>query len=412
MVAGTLYTYPESFRGTKVRVTANLAGVKDLKVVEVKQNDKAHHHVPAFESEDKKIKLYEANAISFFLANEQLRGGKCPVQQAQVLQWLEYGSVTVQSAVASWVYPALSLVEHCDKTLQQAKHELKQVLHCMDEHLKKRTFLVGERLTLADVSMAADLMLAYVHVADETFRKPYPNTNRWFTTVVNQPEFKKASGEVKLCVKEAKFDANLLKKNKECAKPEQPKKEQPKKEEKPKKEAENEEEEDDTMADEPKHNDPFAAMPKGTFNMDEFKREYSNKDTKTVALPYFWKNFDKECNSLWYCEYKYPEELNLVFMSSNLIAGMFQRIEKLRKNAFASMAVWGENKNNTIAGVWAWKGQDLVFPLSPDWTTDYESYNWRKLNPEDAKDRALVDQFFLWEGDLSGKKFSDGKIFK
>jgi elongation factor 1-gamma len=43
---------------------------------------------------------------------------------------------------------------------------------------------------------------------------------------------------------------------------------------------------------------------------------------------------------------------------------MFQRIEKLRKNAFASMAVFGEANNNTIAGVWFWKGQDLVFPVS------------------------------------------------
>jgi len=99
-------------------------------------------------------------------------------------------------------------------------------------------------------------------------------------------------------------------------------------------------------------------------------------------------------------------------MSANLIAGMFQRIEKLRKNAFASMCVWGENKNNTIAGVWMWKGQELAFPLCPDWTTDYESYKWRKMNPEDEKDRALFNQFLAWEGELNGKKFADGKIFK
>jgi elongation factor 1-gamma len=42
---------------------------------------------------------------------------------------------------------------------------------------------------------------------------------------------------------------------------------------------------------------------------------------------------------------------------------MFQRLEKLRKNAFGSMAVFGENNNNTIAGVWFWKGQELAFPL-------------------------------------------------
>ena len=59
--------------------------------------------------------------------------------------------------------------------------------------------------------------------------------------------------------------------------------------------------------------------------MDEFKREYSNKDTATVALPYFWTNMaaNKEFYSLWYCEYKYANELTLTFMTANLIGGMY-----------------------------------------------------------------------------------------
>lgn len=146
--------------------------------------------------------------------------------------------------------------------------------------------------------------------------------------------------------------------------------------------------------------------------MDEFKRTYSNNDTATVAIPYFWQHFEKDFYSIWYCEYKYADELTQVFMTSNLIGGMFQRIEKLRKNAFASMCVFGEANNNTIAGVWFWKGQELVFPLCPDWTTDYESYEWKKLNPDDENDKKLVNNFFLWEGEVKGKKFNCGKIFK
>jgi elongation factor 1-gamma len=60
---------------------------------------------------------------------------------------------------------------------------------------------------------------------------------------------------------------------------------------------------------------------KSNFVMDEWKKVYSNNDTKTVALPYFWEKFDKDNYSVWYCEYKYPEELRLTFMSSNLIGG-------------------------------------------------------------------------------------------
>jgi elongation factor 1-gamma len=37
-------------------------------------------------------------------------------------------------------------------------------------------------------------------------RKPYQNVNRWFTTVVNQPQFKAVVGDFKLCEKMAEFD--------------------------------------------------------------------------------------------------------------------------------------------------------------------------------------------------------------
>lgn len=55
--------------------------------------------------------------------------------------------------------------------------------------------------------------------------------------------------------------------------------------------------------------------------MDEFKRKYSNEDTLTVAVPYFWENFDPEGYSIWYSQYKYNDELTLAFMSCNLISG-------------------------------------------------------------------------------------------
>jgi len=169
---------------------------------------------------------------------------------------------------------------------------------------------------------------------------------------------------------------------------------------------------DDIYANEPKQKDPFAEMPKTSFNMDEFKRVYSNEDTAEKALPYFWKNFDKENCSIWFCEYKFPEDLTQIFMTCNLVSGFFQRLDKLRKNAFGSMCVFGENNNNTITGIWIWRGQELAFELSPDWQIDYDSYKWKKLSADDEKTKQLVNQYFLWEGEHNGKKFNQGKIFK
>ena len=97
---------------------------------------------------------------------------------------------------------------------------------------------------------------------------------------------------------------------------------------------------------------------------DAFKRVYSNEDTATKAIPYFWENFDKAGWSLWKSTYKYKEDLPLVFMKSNLVSGMFQRLEKLRKTAFASVLILGENNDCNIEGVWVLRGQELAFDVS------------------------------------------------
>lgn len=69
-----------------------------------------------------------------------------------------------------------------------------------------RTYLVGERISLADISVACNLLLLYTNVLEPEFRKPFANVNRWFNTVVNQPNFRAVVGEVKLCTKAAEVD--------------------------------------------------------------------------------------------------------------------------------------------------------------------------------------------------------------
>lgn len=92
---------------------------------------------------------------------------------------------------------------------------------------------------------------------------------------------------------------------------------------------------------------------------------------------------------------------------------MFQRLDKMRKQAFASCCLFGKDNDSTISGVWVWRGQELAFPLSPDWQIDYESYSWTKLDAKSADAKALVTQYFSWTGkDKEGRDFNQGKIFK
>lgn len=54
--------------------------------------------------------------------------------------------------------------------------------------------------------MSHNASLSPLQVLEPSFRQPYPNVTRWFTTCVNQPQFKAVLGEVKLCEKMAQFD--------------------------------------------------------------------------------------------------------------------------------------------------------------------------------------------------------------
>lgn len=91
---------------------------------------------------------------------------------------------------------------------------------------------------------------------------------------------------------------------------------------------------------------------------------------------------------------------------------MFQRIEKMRKCAFGSMILFGTDNNSQIKGLWVWRSHELAFTLTPDWQTDYGSYEWKKLDPDSADTKKKVAEYFSWEGDFDGLKFNQGKIFK
>merc|ERR1712080_778355 len=67
------------------------------------------------------------------------------------------------------------------------------------------------------------------------------------------------------------------------------------------KKPEPEEEEDDIGVPREDTKDPFAAFPKGTWNMDDFKRCYSNED-EDKSIAYFWEKFEKENYSIWFGE--------------------------------------------------------------------------------------------------------------
>jgi len=148
--------------------------------------------------------------------------------------------------------------------------------------------------------------------------------------------------------------------------------------------------------------------------LDDWKRKYSNEETREVALPWFWEHYNPSEYSLWRIDYKYNDELTQIFMTSNLIGGFFARLEASRKYIFGSASVYGKANDSVIIGAFVIRGQEALaaFDVAPY----YESYEFTKLDPTKAADKEFIGDQWSWDkpATVKGKTYewADGKVFK
>lgn len=150
-------------------------------------------------------------------------------------------------------------------------------LNTLETHLSTRTFLVGERITLADITVASIIQLVVTITADAAVRAKLINTVRFLETIVHQPKLEAIFGPVEYVEKAPQYVPP--KKEKEKAPAPAPVPKEKKEKEKPKK-ADDDEEDDNLVPEEPKAKNPLDLLPKSTFNLEDWKRAYSNKDTR------------------------------------------------------------------------------------------------------------------------------------
>ncbi|TPX30442.1 hypothetical protein SmJEL517_g05992 [Synchytrium microbalum] len=423
---GKIWSYPNNPRVAKVLIAAKYNGLEvEQANVEMGVTNKSADFlskfplgkVPAFETPDG-FTLYESNAIAYYVAASNVNTtllGKDKHEAARIQQFIGVADNELAPAQATWIFPILGWIPAHEGNTKKAIDDTKRVMAALNGHLKKNTYLVGESITLADITMVTALLSFYRMVFDPSFRSEYKSVTRWFVTCVHQPHFKSVLGEVALAEHVATADkAPKAAAAATPAKKEEKKKEEPKpKEEKPKKKKDDDEEEDDMAAykdEAPKGKNPLDLLPPSTMVMDNWKRMYSNNETRPTAVNWFWENFDAQGYSLWRVVYKYNNELTMTFMSANLIGGFFQRLEQARKYAFGSLVILGEDNKNEIRGFFVLRGQEVPPEVSE--AADYESYEWTKVDPNDTTIREQYNAYIAWDPVIEGKKFADGKIFK
>lgn len=166
----------------------------------------------------------------------------------------------------SWFLPLVdSSRPYLKPTVEAAKAKALKSLDYLEKVLADRTFLVGDRITLADLHVYSVLGPAFATVLDADFRKSHPNVTRHFQTVAHQPQVLEVVGkEPTLCEKAAVYTPPK--------KEEKPKAAPAPKEDKPK--AAPAPAADEVPAEAPKPKHPCEALgPAKSFPLDEWKRQ-------------------------------------------------------------------------------------------------------------------------------------------
>jgi elongation factor 1-gamma len=402
----TLYTYPADAHAQKILIAAQFSGaaVKVETKVDAKllASKSPMGKAPVLETPEGTIT--QSNAIARYIAGDKLFGANA-FEAAQVNQWVDYCLNEVEVPASVWVYPILGMMNNVAEVTAKGKTDLKKAIMTIEKHLKSRTYMVGEAITFADVALATALLLPMKLVLDDKQRKAFPCVVRWFTTLVNQPEFSKVVGDVVLCAKTLVAPESSA----APAKKEKKKADKPKAAAKPAAAAA-----DAPAAPAKKAKHPLELLPKSSLNLDAWKKTYSNVPGEDYykAMPWFWENLDKEGYSLFTCAYKFNEENKVEFMTSNLIGGFLQRCDEVRKYSFGTMSVikGAEDPTFQIVGAWVMRG-DSIQPLL-DCNPDAEYYEWTKLDVNDAEAQKLVGDLWCAEEEVYGKKIYDGKVFK
>ena len=190
-----LYNSPVSGNCYKVRLLLAHLGL-EYEMVELSVVDRSNRaevlgelnpglRVPTLVLDDGRP-LAESNAILWYLGDGTHYMPTDPYERAQVLQWqfFEQYSHEPNIAVARFWLAYSGTPERFEAELPSRMKGGYAALDAMERHLSAHTFFVGERYSLADISL-----YAYTHVAhDGGFDlDPYPAIRGWLERVAAQP---------------------------------------------------------------------------------------------------------------------------------------------------------------------------------------------------------------------------------
>ena len=301
--------------------------------------------------------LSESRAIENYLAMKHKPEliGETDIEKAQIRQWSDFAIFEIGYCAKEIVYPLFGWKPYCKEAANKANDRLKEFMRTLDTQVKDKEFIMGAKLTLADVTLFRELKYFFQLVFPKGLRdKVFPNVTKWFQKMAETEEVKKVYGKILLCNQPLKPFIKEEPKEKEDHGKKGGKKDTPK--DTPKEEEEKKEE----APKEKKKVNPLDELPPSKLELEVFKRAFLNNKDKEDAMNKFWEIYDPEGYSLWRVEYQnIPTECKVLFRTSNSKGMFLQKCDAVRRYAFAVHGAYGVENDYKVRRVWMFRGLEV-----------------------------------------------------
>lgn len=136
--------------------------------------------------------LWESLAINYYLADKykpELLGAGAK-ERALVQQWSTWALVELQPPVVEILIQMMFIPEPKREAaiIARAKEKVPPMLALLDQALSGKTYMVAEKISLADFNLASVVNTAK---AMQFSIDAYPHLSDWFNRMIERPSFKK-----------------------------------------------------------------------------------------------------------------------------------------------------------------------------------------------------------------------------
>jgi glutathione S-transferase len=145
-----------------------------------------HRSTPVLQLADGRV-LIDSNAILWYLASGTRFLPVDPFLQSEISRWLIYEQADVMPAIGGLRFRLLTgRIGPDSEEAEGRRGNAYEALRILEEHLAGRAFLVGDRYSIADISV-----FAYAHTAPEAGIEigGYPRFREWLGRVTEQEGF-------------------------------------------------------------------------------------------------------------------------------------------------------------------------------------------------------------------------------